>query len=228
MSNFTPVSVEKFVRQYMQKNEDASADTIRVAVHDALAAKRQGVRCACGNPLWVAGSAVAGYGCFTCISGSAEPDGDPEIVEACEDSVFEAKLQEDRFEDVGTIIRNHPWDYVEQLEAAGFTWYDDEFDMLYEEETKEASAKLGKAGVDGCFYWYVNNWHYHTKWDHFKNLISPATLPVARWEPEREWKSLSLPKSDAIMARTISMLIKLSWTEQELADRLNRMRSVLG
>jgi hypothetical protein len=140
MSNFIPVSVKKFVRQYMQNNKDADADTIRVAVEDALAAKQQGVRCACGNPLWVAGSAVAGYGCFTCISGSAEPDGDPEIVEACEDSVFEAALQEDRLEEVGTIIRNHPWDYVEQLEAAGFTWYDDDFDMLYEEETKEEQS----------------------------------------------------------------------------------------
>ncbi|MEZ5276163.1 MAG: DegT/DnrJ/EryC1/StrS family aminotransferase [Opitutaceae bacterium] len=102
------------------------------------------------------------------------------------------------------------------------------FMLPTEAETREASARLGAAGVDGCFYYYVNNWHYHTKWDHFKNLTSPALLPVARWEPEREWKSLHLPKSDAIISRNISMLIKLSWTEEQLADRLAKMRAILA
>lgn len=97
-----------------------------------------------------------------------------------------------------------------------------------EAEARAASAGLAAVGVDGCFYWYVNNWHYHTRWDHLKNLRSPARLPVARWEPEREWKSLSLPKSDAIMARTISMLIKLSWNDDQLTERLKKLRSILS
>jgi 8-amino-3,8-dideoxy-alpha-D-manno-octulosonate transaminase len=102
------------------------------------------------------------------------------------------------------------------------------FFLPSEDEAREVTRQLGAAGVDGCFYWFDNNWHYHTKWDHFKNLIGPAPLAVQRWEPEREWKSLSLPASDAIIGRTISMLIKLSWTEEELAKRLADMRSVLG
>lgn len=102
------------------------------------------------------------------------------------------------------------------------------FFLPTEEEAREAVGKLGAAGVDGCFYWYDNNWHYYTKWDHFKELIGPAPLAVQRWEPEREWKSLSMPGSDAIIGRCISMLIKLSWTEDELAARLTAMRSVLS
>jgi hypothetical protein len=84
MAGFVPVRLNQFVKQYLRNNKDADGDAVRAAVEDALAAWRQGVRCACGNPLWVAGSAVAGYGCFRCITGSAEPDGDPEIDAACE------------------------------------------------------------------------------------------------------------------------------------------------
>ncbi|MBC2744930.1 MAG: hypothetical protein HGJ93_18375 [Desulfosarcina sp.] len=81
MSGFIPVRLNQFVEQYLRKNKDADGDTVRAAVEDALAAWRHGVRCACGNPLWVAGSAVAGYGCFTCITGSYDPLYEEEIKE---------------------------------------------------------------------------------------------------------------------------------------------------
>ena len=79
MTGFVPVSIDQFIRHYMHNNKTADGSAVRAGVEDALAAWRQGVRCACGNPLWVAGSAVAGYGCYTCITGSAQPDGDPEM-----------------------------------------------------------------------------------------------------------------------------------------------------
>ena len=110
MSGFVPVRVDQFVAQYLRNNKDADGDTLRAAVEDALAAWRQGVRCACGRPLWVAGSAVAGYGCFTCITGSAEPDGDPEIREACDAYLVDTEDPEDRAAQVAEIFRNHPLD----------------------------------------------------------------------------------------------------------------------
>ena len=137
MSGFVPVRLNQFVKQYLRNNKDADGDAVRDAVEDALAAWRQGVRCACGNPLWVAGSAVAGYGCFTCITGSAEPDGDPEIDSACKGFIFEADTPEDRVAQVSEIIKKHPRDYRERLEEVGFEWQDDEFDHLYELEAKE-------------------------------------------------------------------------------------------
>ena len=142
MSGFVPVLLDQFVAQYLRNNKDADGLTVRAAVEDALAAWRQGVRCACGKPLWVAGSAVAGYGCFTCITGSAEPDGDPEIIEACADTMLLDDSPQDRFEQVAEIMKNHPRDYRERLEAVGFVWQDEEYDLLYEEEANEERAAV--------------------------------------------------------------------------------------
>ena len=142
MSGFVPVRLNQFIRQYLNTNKDADGDTVRAGVEDALAAWRQGVRCACGKPLWVAGSAVAGYGCFTCITGSAEPDGDPEIVDACEGFNFEVDEPDDRLAQVNEIIKNHPRDYRERLEAIGYVWQDDEYDALYEEEIREEALAV--------------------------------------------------------------------------------------
>lgn len=140
MSGFVPVRLKQFVKQYLQTNKDADGDAVYAAVEDALAAWRQGVRCACGNPLWVAGSAVAGYGCFRCITGSVEPDGDPEIDAACDDFFFEGDTPQDRIAQVNEIIKNHPRDFRQRLEEVGFEWHDDETDLLYEEEAREEQA----------------------------------------------------------------------------------------
>ena len=142
MSGFVPVRVGQFIAQYLRNNNGADGNSVRAGVDDALAAWRQGVRCACGKPLWVAGSAVAGYGCFTCITGSAEPDGDPEIVDACDDFMMLVDDPQDRFEQVAAIMRNHPRDYRARLEAVGFVWQDDEYDLLFEEEADEERAAV--------------------------------------------------------------------------------------
>lgn len=142
MPGFTPVRRNQFIKQYLEKNKDADSDTLRAALEDALAAWRQGVRCACGQPLWVAGSAVAGYGCFTCITGSAQPDGDPEIEEACGHFFLETDYPEDRFEQVNEIFKKHPHDYRERLAEIGFEWQDDEYDLLFEEESKEEALAM--------------------------------------------------------------------------------------
>ncbi|MBR9987910.1 MAG: hypothetical protein KFF68_18560 [Desulfosarcina sp.] len=137
MSGFVFVCLNQFVKQYLRSHKDVDGDEVRTAVEDALAARRQGVRCACGKPLWVAGSAVAGYGCFTCITGSAEPDGDPEIDAACDGFSFKADDSDVRIAQVIEIIKKHPHDYRERLEEIGLEWQDDEPDLLYDEEAKE-------------------------------------------------------------------------------------------
>jgi hypothetical protein len=142
MGCFIPVRVDQFVKQYLRNNKEADGEGVRAAVEEALAAWRQGVRCACGKPLWVAGSAVAGYGCFSCITGSAEPSGDPEIEAACPDRFLDAYDDQDRFEMVSEIIKNHPRDFRERLEAAGFEWQDDDYDLLYEEEAREEGSAV--------------------------------------------------------------------------------------
>jgi hypothetical protein len=137
MSGFVAVRLNQFVKQYLRNHKDADGDEVRAAVEDALAAWRQGVRCACGKPLWVAGSAVAGYGCFSCITGSAQPEGDPEIDAACDGFFYEEDDSKGRIAEVSEIIQHHPRDYRERLAEAGFVWPDDETDRLFEQEAKE-------------------------------------------------------------------------------------------
>lgn len=181
MSGFVPVRVNQFVQQYLRNNKDADGDAVRAAVEDALAAWRQGVRCACGNPLWVAGSAVAGYGCFACITGSAEPDGDPEIDAACDGFMLDVDDPEDRAAQVSEIIRNHPRDYRERLEEIGFVWQDDETDLLFEEEVKEEAAAVPETENQ---LWLV----------HFLETGGPVTRQVLdAYREERYSETSNLP-----------------------------------
>jgi len=102
------------------------------------------------------------------------------------------------------------------------------FFLPTENDARLAAQALGMAGVDGCFYWYDNNWHYHRKWDHIKTFAAPGRLPIDRFGYGADLTKAALPQSDAIMGRTISMLIKLRWTQQQVRDRLARIKSVLA
>ncbi|MDM8525579.1 DegT/DnrJ/EryC1/StrS family aminotransferase [Desulfococcaceae bacterium HSG8] len=95
-----------------------------------------------------------------------------------------------------------------------------------ENRARDTIRKLGEAGVDGCFYWYDNNWHYIRKWDHLKELRSSAR-PVEMLENCPDYREVGLPQSDSIISRTISMLIKLSWTEEELLQRVDKIVRVM-
>ncbi|MDM8550887.1 DegT/DnrJ/EryC1/StrS family aminotransferase [Desulfobacterales bacterium HSG2] len=121
-----------------------------------------------------------------------------------------------------------------------------------ESKARNVVEEFGKAGIDACFYWYDNNWHYIRKWDHLKTLRSPARLPLhllENWPDYQQVKlprsdeivsgagfsvsriagmQVELPRSDEIISRTISMLIKLSWTEEELEQRIDKIVSVVG
>ena len=97
-----------------------------------------------------------------------------------------------------------------------------------EAAARQASRSLAEAGVDGCFYWYDNNWHYLRKWEHLKELASPARLPIHLLSRHPDYDRADLPGSDLIMGRTISMQIKISWTTDEIDRRIERMKAVLG
>jgi len=96
-----------------------------------------------------------------------------------------------------------------------------------EERTRQAAKALAQAGVDSCFYWYDNNWHYVRQWNHIKTLSLPAKLAIGLLAQAPDYAKLRLPKSDRIMGRLISMQIKLSWTEAQIAQRIEKMVAVL-
>jgi 8-amino-3,8-dideoxy-alpha-D-manno-octulosonate transaminase len=88
---------------------------------------------------------------------------------------------------------------------------------------RKASVALKDAGVDGCFHYYYNNWHYVRRWEHLKGLKSlyPISKEVKNGISYLQTKTF--PQSDHFIGRNISCLIKLSWTEDQVIDRANTM-----
>lgn len=90
-----------------------------------------------------------------------------------------------------------------------------------EKRTSEIAANLNKNGADGTFYWYQNNWHYMKKWQHFKTKETLYNLPFNEdFNPD----SIKIEKSDEIMSKTLSMLIKLTWTDADLEKRIDAIK----
>lgn len=92
------------------------------------------------------------------------------------------------------------------------------------ETARKASTALKEAGIDGCFHYYDNNWHYIRKWEHLKELktLYPIVKEVKEGLQYLQIKDFS--QSDHYIGRNISCLIKLSWTEEEVKDRAEKMK----
>ncbi len=96
------------------------------------------------------------------------------------------------------------------------------------ERAQKAHEALSEAGIDGCFYWYTNNWHYINGWEHLKDLKSLGRLPKEIREQIQNLNTADFSNSDLWMGRTLSVLIKLSWTEEEVARRAGVMQEILS
>ncbi len=96
-----------------------------------------------------------------------------------------------------------------------------------EHKARKTASELAAAGVDGSFYWFDNNWHYLRNWHHIKKMQTAMPMPQMKLENMRDISTLTLSQSDDIMSRTISMLIKLSWTDDDLGKRCDNIRKVL-
>ena len=101
------------------------------------------------------------------------------------------------------------------------------FYLPTEKITRKAHKAILENGIDGCFYWFDNNWHYIKKWQH---LIEQRTLGKLSSEVSSGLtylKTATFEKSDYWMGRTISCLIKLSWKEEDVLERANKMKQVI-
>jgi 8-amino-3,8-dideoxy-alpha-D-manno-octulosonate transaminase len=102
------------------------------------------------------------------------------------------------------------------------------FFLPTEEFAKKAHTALGDAGIDACFYWFDNNWHYYKKWEHLTHKKSLGKLPQEVINQLPDYSKSDFSKSDAWVGRTISCLIKLSWTDEQVAERAIKMKEVLA
>ncbi len=91
----------------------------------------------------------------------------------------------------------------------------------------KAHKMLGKAGIDSCFYWYDNNWHYYRKWEHLLHKKSLGRLPQEVVDRLPDYHAADFSFSDHWVGRNISCLIKLGWTEGEVKERATKMASVI-
>lgn len=81
---FRPVSIDDFVEKHVKSNPGTKAADIRAALKEAVEAKRKGMTCFCGQPIWAIGYAIAGADqCFTCTTGESDNSEDYEIDSVC-------------------------------------------------------------------------------------------------------------------------------------------------
>lgn len=85
------------------------------------------------------------------------------------------------------------------------------------EIAKSVVAEMKKQGImAGNFYWFDNNWHYISKWDHLKNAGTLNNLHPDLKAAAIHHANKDFSVSDAIMNRCISTLINLSWTSEQV------------
>ena len=93
--------------------------------------------------------------------------------------------------------------------------------------TRKVSEAFKQHGVDACFHYYDNNWHYIRKWDHLTNLKSLFPISEEVKKGLSYLKTKEFTQSDNYIARNISCLIKLSWTEEEVRSRAAKMVDII-
>ncbi|MDF2191135.1 DegT/DnrJ/EryC1/StrS family aminotransferase [Paraflavitalea sp. CAU 1676] len=89
-----------------------------------------------------------------------------------------------------------------------------------QELTEAVVAELKAQNIlAGNFYWFHNNWHYISKWDHLKESLTLNALHPDLKAAVIHHATKDFSASDAIMSRVISSSISLLWTEAQIKER---------
>ena len=97
------------------------------------------------------------------------------------------------------------------------------FFMPSADQAREVIKLFSANGVDGCFYYFDNNWHYIRKWDHLKKMKGLGAYPQSLIDSMQDLENMDFAASDDLISRNISCLIKLSWTEEQVKERAEKM-----
>ena len=97
-----------------------------------------------------------------------------------------------------------------------------------EEITRDVVNAMRTQGImAGNFYWFDNNWHYISKWDHLKNSVTLNKLHPDLKASVIHHAVKDFSASNAVMSRCVSTLINLSWTEQQIQQKGQQMVTVI-
>jgi len=95
------------------------------------------------------------------------------------------------------------------------------------ETALNVSQSFKENGVDVCWNYFENNWHYIRKWNHLKEAKSLYPLTDAVKSQLDVLSKKDFAKSDYWIGRNISCLIKMSWTEEEVYNRAKKMKEII-
>lgn len=96
------------------------------------------------------------------------------------------------------------------------------------EIANKVSEGFKENGVDVCWNYYNNNWHYIREWHHLKDLKSLFPISEEVKNGLEYLKTKEFKQSDHYISRNISCLIKLSWTEAEVKERAKKMAQIIS
>ena len=78
-SSYRNISIDNFIYKFKINNPNTDLSTLKKGLLNFKQLKENGERCVCGNEIWIIGSAIAGKGCFTCITGDTDQTDDYEV-----------------------------------------------------------------------------------------------------------------------------------------------------
>ena len=90
-------------------------------------------------------------------------------------------------------------------------------------QAEKASEEFKKAGLGGFFHYYNNNWHYIRRWFHLKERATLYRLPKEVLDNMPDYATVQFPQSDDVISRNISMSINLTWTDEDVKQRTEKM-----
>jgi 8-amino-3,8-dideoxy-alpha-D-manno-octulosonate transaminase len=95
--------------------------------------------------------------------------------------------------------------------------------------TKAVVTGMKEQGIlAGNFYWFVNNWHYISKWDHLKTASSLHNINDDQRAALLKLNEAKFNASDAIMSRCISTAISLAWSEEQIKEKGEKMAAAIS
>ena len=77
--DFIPISIIKYAKKHIDNNPSVDEMDLIKRLNTALKDYSNGIKCSCGNDIWVIGSASVGNSCYTCITGESKSDNVYEI-----------------------------------------------------------------------------------------------------------------------------------------------------
>ena len=76
---FKKISLQNYIKIHLKSNPSENKANLEKKLKSSLKDHKNGVKCSCGNDIWVIGSAFVGNSCFTCITGESMPTEDYEL-----------------------------------------------------------------------------------------------------------------------------------------------------